>query len=119
MPPAANTAGAAPKDGSDMFARGHSPDTKRVQGIRRTQLVIKYTTYSVTATFFLCYFVGTAYVQHQYGEGFLERLEESNRSKRISFWRRRNDAETFQTRKSTDIWTFLGLNSFSVTADDD
>ena len=92
---------------------------KRVQGIRRTQLVIKYTTYSVSATFFLCYVIGAAYVQYQYGEGFMERLEESNRSKRISFWRRRNDAETFQTRKSTDIWTFLGLNSFSVTAEDD
>ena len=49
----------------------------------------------------------------------MERLEEQNRSKRISFWRRRNEAETFMTRKGTDIWTFLGLNSFAVTAEDD
>jgi hypothetical protein len=104
------------KEEQSMFARKqHAPDTKRVLGIKRTQQVMRTATYTASISFFVCYILGTAYVNYQYGDGFLKRLEEQNRSKRTGFWQRRNDEVSYQTRKTSDVWSMLGLKSWAVT----
>lgn len=109
-------------DEKHMFERRDYSDIKKGkqrQGIRTTQKVIKFVTYTASAIFIGFYCIGIAYVCHTYGDGFTSKLEEMNRSKRVSFWRRRNDEVDFQTRKQTDAWTFFGFNPFAVSADDD
>ena len=58
--------------------------------------------------------LGPMYVKKYYSPGFLQRLEESVKSKRMSFWEKRNMAQAYVTRKVTSWYDWLGFKSFNL-----
>jgi hypothetical protein len=62
---------------------------------------------------------GPVFVQYFYAGDFGERLAEANRSKRRSYWARRNETVDSTLHQHSSLHDMMGLKQYSVTTEAD